>query len=173
LKFPSHLRVNQAPRFIPPGRPKPRDNFFDMVPNTKHGLKKLETLAKELGYTVRYEKGNFQSGYCLVESRRIAIINKFFDTEARVSCLLDILSQYRNPEAEPPLGIRRKSNPSAIASVGYCLSLLGLKNSVLPQGASAFSLSWENVKTGLRFSDQSQIGRGATRARRFLWSSPQ
>ena len=74
-----------------------------MVPNTKHGLKKLETLAKELGYTVRYEKGNFQSGYCLVESRKVAIINKFFDTEARVTCLLDILSQYRTPKAEPPL----------------------------------------------------------------------
>lgn len=74
-----------------------------MVPNTKHGLKKLETLAKELGYTVRYEKGNFQSGYCLVESRKVAIINKFFDTEARVTCLLDILSQYRTPAAEPQL----------------------------------------------------------------------
>lgn len=74
-----------------------------MVPNTKHGLKKLETLARELGYTVRYEKGSFQSGYCLVESRKVAIINKFFDTEARVSCLLDILSQYRSPQALPAL----------------------------------------------------------------------
>ncbi len=71
-----------------------------MLPNTKHGLKKLETLLGELGYTVRYEKGNFQSGYCLVESRRIAIINKFFDTEARISCLFDILSQYRPADGE-------------------------------------------------------------------------
>ena len=72
-----------------------------MLPNTKHSLKKLETLLRELGYTVRYEKGNFQSGYCLVESRRIAIVNKFFDTEARISCLFDILSQYR-PGADAP-----------------------------------------------------------------------
>ena len=71
-----------------------------MLPNTKHGLKKLETLLRELGYTVRYEKGNFQSGYCLVESRQVAIINKFFDNEARITCLLDILSQYRPPEGE-------------------------------------------------------------------------
>lgn len=71
-----------------------------MVPNTKHGLKKLETLLGELGYTVRYEKGNFQSGYCLVESRRVAIVNKFFDTEARVSCLLDVFAQYRGGKPE-------------------------------------------------------------------------
>ncbi|WP_157472503.1 hypothetical protein [Neolewinella persica] len=67
---------------------------------TKHTLKKLETLAKELGYKVRYEKGNFQSGYCLVEHQRVAIVNKFFDTEGRINVLLDILSQYRTSEGE-------------------------------------------------------------------------
>ena len=69
------------------------------VSPTKPNLKKLETLAKELGYKVRYEKGNFQSGYCLVEHQRVAIVNKFFDTEGRINVLFDILSQYR-PKAE-------------------------------------------------------------------------
>ena len=55
-------------------------------------LKKIEALFEELGYVIRYEKGSFQSGYCLVESRRIAVVNRFFDTEARINCLLDILS---------------------------------------------------------------------------------
>lgn len=55
-------------------------------------LKKIEALFEELDYEVRYEKGNFQSGYCLVETRRIAVINKFFDTEARINTLMDILS---------------------------------------------------------------------------------
>lgn len=59
---------------------------------TQTTLKKLEGLFDELDYTIRYEKGNFQSGYCLVENRRIAVINKFFDTEARINCLLEILS---------------------------------------------------------------------------------
>ena len=49
------------------------------ISHTKNTLKKLEILAKELGYKVRYEKGNFQSGYCLVEHQRVAIVNKFFD----------------------------------------------------------------------------------------------
>ena len=66
-----------------------------MLNPTKHNLKKVETLASELGYTVRYEKGNFQSGYALVESRRMAIINKFYDTEGRLNCLYDILATYR------------------------------------------------------------------------------
>ncbi len=68
-----------------------------MITTTKHNLKKLENLLKELGYTVRYEKGNFISGYALVEQRRIAIVNRFYDTEGRISVLLDILAQYRVP----------------------------------------------------------------------------
>jgi len=55
-------------------------------------LKKLEELFRELDYVVRYEKGSFQSGYCILEHRRVAVINRFFDTEARINCLLDILS---------------------------------------------------------------------------------
>ncbi len=60
---------------------------------TQTTLKKLEQLFEELDYAIRYEKGNFQSGYCLVESRKIAVVNKFFDTEGRINCLLDILSK--------------------------------------------------------------------------------
>ena len=62
-----------------------------MLKYSKHFLKKLESLFEALGYIVRYEKGNFQSGYCLVQDRKIAVINKFFETEARVSVLLEIL----------------------------------------------------------------------------------
>lgn len=58
---------------------------------TAHNLKKLESLFEELGYIIRYEKGNFQSGYCIVEDRKIVVINKFFDTEGRINSLLDIL----------------------------------------------------------------------------------
>ena len=61
---------------------------------TQTTLKKLEAIFDELDYSVRYEKGNFQSGYCLVESRRVAVVNKFFDTEARINTLMDILSKF-------------------------------------------------------------------------------
>ena len=60
---------------------------------TKHQLQKIEDLLIEVGYQVRYEKGSFQSGYCLVENRKIAIVNKFFETEGRINTLLDIVDK--------------------------------------------------------------------------------
>lgn len=57
---------------------------------TKTTLQKLETLLEEVGYSIRYEKGNFSSGYCIVEQKKIAIVNKFFDTEGRINSLSDI-----------------------------------------------------------------------------------
>ena len=62
-----------------------------MFKYTKYTLKKIEELFSELQYSVRYERGNFQSGYCIVENQRIAVVNKFFDTETRINCLLEIL----------------------------------------------------------------------------------
>ena len=60
---------------------------------TQTTLKKLEELLEEVGYAVRYEKGQFNSGYCLVENRKIAVVNKFFDTEARCNSLADIVGK--------------------------------------------------------------------------------
>ena len=62
-----------------------------MSKHTKGTLQKLESIFEQLDYKVRYEKGNFKSGYCIVEDRKIAVVNKFFDVEARVRTLLDIL----------------------------------------------------------------------------------
>lgn len=69
---------------------------------TSTTLKKIEAVFSELDYTIRYEKGSFQSGYCLVENRRIAVVNKFFDTEARINTLLDILSTLEFDESALP-----------------------------------------------------------------------
>jgi len=63
-----------------------------MFKYTKTSLKKIETIFQEIGYTIRYEKGSFQSGYCMVEDRQIAVINKFFDVEGRINTLLDIIA---------------------------------------------------------------------------------
>ena len=58
---------------------------------TRHLLTKIEALFEEIDYTIRYEKGTFQSGYCIVEHQKIVVINKFFETEGRIGVLLDIL----------------------------------------------------------------------------------
>ena len=62
-----------------------------MFKYNKYTLKKLEAILEELLYSVRYEKGNFQAGYCIVDSKKIVIVNKFFETEGRINCLLEIL----------------------------------------------------------------------------------
>lgn len=58
---------------------------------TKGVLKKLEQFLEEVNYRIRYEKGQFHSGYCVLENKNIAIINKFLDTEGRINALIDIL----------------------------------------------------------------------------------
>lgn len=64
-----------------------------MIKYTRHNLLRLEELFRDLKITVRYEKGNFQSGYCIVFGKNVVIINKFFDIEARMNTLLEILEQ--------------------------------------------------------------------------------
>jgi len=59
---------------------------------TKSTLAKIEEALVELSYTVRYEKGHFQSGYCIVQNKRMVIVNKFYDVEGRINCLMDMLS---------------------------------------------------------------------------------
>ena len=34
-------------------------------------LKKLENILDESGYVVRYERGSFQSGYCILEEKKV------------------------------------------------------------------------------------------------------
>ena len=63
-----------------------------MINFTKHNLKKLETVLEELEFSVRYEKGNFNSGFCVVENSKVIVINKFFDTKARILTIIDILN---------------------------------------------------------------------------------
>ncbi|MBL7819836.1 MAG: hypothetical protein JNL65_04410 [Saprospiraceae bacterium] len=62
---------------------------------TRNNLKKLEDLCAALSYKVRYEQGHFQSGYCVVSSKNIIVINKFFDIEGRMNCLIELLPELK------------------------------------------------------------------------------
>lgn len=64
-----------------------------MIKNTPASLKRLEDILTESEYTVRYERGNFQSGWCLLEQKRVVVLNKFLDTEGRISTLIDLIPQ--------------------------------------------------------------------------------
>lgn len=89
-----------------------------MLKFTTHNLKKLQNLLEEQEYVIRYEKGNFQSGYCLVENKKIILINRFYDTEGRINCLLEILSKAEINEAnflEKSLQFYKKIFPDTAA----------------------------------------------------------
>ncbi len=58
---------------------------------TKQFLSKLEDIFAESDYVLRYEKGSFKSGYCLLHDTKIAIVNKYYTTEGKITCLIDIL----------------------------------------------------------------------------------
>lgn len=45
----------------------------------------------ETDYILRYEKGNFKSGYCILNENRVAIINKYYSLEGKINCLVDII----------------------------------------------------------------------------------
>lgn len=60
---------------------------------TKHFLNRLEDLFSETDYMLRYEKGNFQSGYCLLKETRIAIVNKYYSLDGKINSLLEIIKQ--------------------------------------------------------------------------------
>ncbi|WMJ73039.1 hypothetical protein RCC89_07670 [Cytophagaceae bacterium ABcell3] len=62
---------------------------------TAHFLHKLEDIFAESEYILRYERGNFHSGYCILKDTNIAIINKFLTTEGKINCLIEILKSIR------------------------------------------------------------------------------
>jgi hypothetical protein len=61
------------------------------VKYTKQFLTKLEDIFSESDYILRYEKGNFKAGYCLLNNNRIAIVNKYFSLEGKINCLVEII----------------------------------------------------------------------------------
>ncbi len=59
---------------------------------TPNNLARLEKVFEEAKYVLRFEKGTFTSGYCILEHKRVVVINKFLNIEGRINTLLDILS---------------------------------------------------------------------------------
>lgn len=56
-------------------------------------LDKIEKVVEEAGYVIRYERGTFQSGYCILQQKKVVVLNKFLQTEGRINTLIDLLPQ--------------------------------------------------------------------------------
>ena len=63
------------------------------VKYTKHFLNKLEDIFAESDFVLRYEKGNFKSGYCVLKDQKITIVNKYYTQEGKINTLIDIVKE--------------------------------------------------------------------------------
>lgn len=61
------------------------------VKYTKQFLSRLEDLMSETDYILRYEKGTFQSGYCILRDTKVAIINKYYSIDGKINSLIEII----------------------------------------------------------------------------------
>lgn len=66
---------------------------------TKSTQEKLTDILRLQGFTVRFEKGNFQGGHCVVMDQKMIILNKFFPLESKINTLADVIKQINiNPD---------------------------------------------------------------------------
>ncbi len=56
-------------------------------------LKELETLADRSGVSVRYEKGDFDGGYCILKAERMIVVNKRLLPAKRASVVAQALAE--------------------------------------------------------------------------------
>lgn len=78
-------------------------HFKLIMKYTQNTLDKIEKVIEESGYIVRYERGSFQSGFCILEDRKVVVLNKFLQLEGRINTLIDLLPQLKiNSETLTP-----------------------------------------------------------------------
>ena len=54
----------------------------------------LEALAEEMGVRIRYEKGDFDGGYCILRDERIIVVNRKLNVNRKVSVISQGLNQF-------------------------------------------------------------------------------
>ena len=62
---------------------------------TQNTLDKIEKVIEEMGYIIRYERGTFQSGFCILEDKKVVVLNKFLQLEGRINTLIELIPQLK------------------------------------------------------------------------------
>ena len=60
---------------------------------TTHTLEKLEILLRTAGYRVRYEKGNFKTGACMLLNSKVIVVNKYSNLESKIIAITELLKE--------------------------------------------------------------------------------
>lgn len=66
-----------------------------MIKYTQSTLDKLEGIPEKSGYILRYERGTFQSGYCILENKKVVVLNKFLQLDGRINTLIELIPQLK------------------------------------------------------------------------------
>lgn len=76
-----------------------------MIKFNQGTLDKLEAIPEQSGYILRYERGTFQSGYCILETKKVVVLNKFLQLEGRINTLVELIPQLEinTEQLEDPL----------------------------------------------------------------------
>ncbi len=56
-------------------------------------IAELETLAHQLGAKIRYEKGDFEGGFCILKDQKIILVNKKLIPSRKASVLAQALAE--------------------------------------------------------------------------------
>ncbi|MCY4419263.1 MAG: hypothetical protein OXB93_05390 [Cytophagales bacterium] len=63
-----------------------------MLRHTRTYLKKIEGKLKEQGFLIRYERGNFESGFCVLKNQKVLLLSRFLSLSSQIEILQDFLS---------------------------------------------------------------------------------
>lgn len=57
-------------------------------------IQDLETIAEQLGVSLRYEKGDFEGGFCVLREQKLLVVNKRLPDARKASSVAVGLAQY-------------------------------------------------------------------------------
>lgn len=61
--------------------------------NYLHLIQELEELVRQLGIQIRYEKGDFEGGYCILKDQKVLVVNKKLHEMRKASSLAQALTE--------------------------------------------------------------------------------
>ncbi|NGM61518.1 hypothetical protein G5B30_06245 [Sphingobacterium sp. SGG-5] len=65
-----------------------------MISISQYNLDKIEALVENIGYKIRYEKGNFRTGACVLQHTKVIVVNKFSTLEIKINSLIQLIREF-------------------------------------------------------------------------------
>ncbi len=69
-------------------------------------LEELENFVRGLGLIPRYERGDFEGGYCVLKEQKMIVINKLANTQKRISLLAQSIVEIGVDESLMPENVK-------------------------------------------------------------------